>query len=208
MSMFDRQNLKKTPRVAFQVSAHALERFRERVEEEFTHRADDDLADLLNARLTAPISVGDVVDPRAPDTVTRLYSFECRTGTKLVAVVRDRNVITVLDDWMAQNNYPGWDGPRPPLGTLGSIAGDKLRGIVVVPPDGVMMLAPPAPQSDAYLALADDCRRLAATLKRMRDQKIELEQQLTAATDSIAQHETEFAIKRDLLLSLMSEGTP
>lgn len=204
MSMFDRHNLKKTPRVAFQVSAHALERFRERVEEEFTHRSDDDLADLMNARLSAPISVGDVTDPRAPDTVTRLYSFECRTGTKLVAVVRDRIVITVLDDWMAQTNYPGWDGsPTPALGTLGGIAGDKLRGITPT-----IALALPAPPSDAYLALADECRGLAATIKRMRDQKLELEHQLTAATDSIAQHEAEFATKRERLLELMTDGTP
>jgi hypothetical protein len=66
MSRFDRQNFKKTPRPALRVSEHALIRFRERVEEEFLHRGDDDLSDLLNERL---------------------HLFESRTGLRLVAVV-------------------------------------------------------------------------------------------------------------------------
>ena len=203
MSTFDRQNLKKLPRLAFRVSDHALERFRERVEEEFAHRGNDDLADLLNSRLRAPVLARDVVDPRVPESVTTLYLFECRNGARQVAVVRDGCVVTVLDDWMARNNYPGWDGaPTAGLGTLGStVLGSKLRAIAPVPP-------PPAvvPSSDEYLSLAAECRDLAAKTRALRDQKASLEGQLTAITDDIRACEETFAAKRERLLALMTDG--
>src|SRR5262249_35424586 len=104
MSRFDRQTLKKTPRRELRVSEHAMLRFRERVEEEFMHRGDDDLADLLNERVRAAVLSCEVVDPRVPGVPTRLHLFETRTGMRMVAVVRDKTVVTVLDDWMARNN--------------------------------------------------------------------------------------------------------
>jgi len=202
MSMFERQNLKKSPRLAFQVTDHALERFRERVEEEFTHRSSDDLADLLNARISNAVRSGNVTDPRAPDAVTTLYLFECRTGTSLVAVVRDRHVVTVLDDRMAQNNYPGWDGsPTPGFGTIGAVLGNKLRDVVPVLP---VALAPPP--SDAYLVLAAECRAIAAKTRLLREHKASLEQQLGAVTEALQHDEAEFVTKRERLLTLMTEG--
>lgn len=211
MSMFERQNLKKSPRLAFRVSDHALERFRERVEEEFTHRGNDDLADLLNSRLRASVLVRDVTDPRVPDSVTTLYLFECRTGERLVAVVRDLCVITVLDDWMARNNYPGWDGsPTAGLGTLGStVLGTKLRAIApVAPPPVPAALPAPSPDSDAYLVLAAECRDLAAKARALRDQKASLEGQLATVGRELAVTDEEFASKRERLLALMTDGEP
>jgi len=209
MSTFERQNLKKSPRLAFRVSDHALERFRERVEEEFTHRGNDDLADLLNSRLRAAVLVRDVIDPRVPESVTTLYLFECRTGARQVAVVRDGCVVTVLDDWMARNNYPGWDGsPTAGLGTLGStVVGSKLRAIAPVPAPPP---SPPAPtaatSSDEYLALAAECRDLAARLRSLRDEKTALEGRVRVIEDELVAVEETFSAKRDRLLSLMTDG--
>jgi hypothetical protein len=205
--MFERQNLKKTPRIAFQVTDHALERFRERVEEEFVHRSNDDLADLLNARISSAVRSANVVDPRAPDKVTTLYLFECRTGKSLVAVVRDQHVITVLDDYMARTHYPGWDGsPTAGLGTIGStVIGSKLRDVVPVVPVPPSVL-PRAPESDAYLVLAAECRALAAKMRALREQKSLLETQLIAATEALQRDEAEFATKRERLLTLMTDG--
>lgn len=203
MSTFDRQNLKKTPRLAFRVSEHALERFRERVEEEFTHRGDDDLADLLNTRITNRLCSAHVKDPRCPGVVTVLYKFECRDGGKLVAVVRDQTVVTVLDDWMARNNYGDWDGEGPAISgtTLGVVFGEKLRGVtpvelVPIPP------APPTPP-DPYFVLAGECRTIAANLKVLREQRALLEQQLSLVNQSIRDQDAELASKRDQLLAMM-----
>lgn len=215
MSTFERQNLKKSPRLAFRVSDHALERFRERVEEEFTHRGNDDLADLLNSRLRASVLVRDVTDPRVPDSVTTLYLFECRTGERLVAVVRDLCVITVLDDWMARNNYPGWDGsPTAGLGTLGSTElGTKLRAIAPVAPPPAPSAAPLPPAAvpsiaDEYLALAAECRDLAAKVRSLREQSEALESQRLAVVNDLRASELDFAAKRERLLALMTDGEP
>jgi hypothetical protein len=138
VSRFDRQNLKKTPRLALRVSEHAVLRFRERVEEEFMHRGDDDLADLLNERIRAAVFSRTVVDPRDPGAATSLHLFESRTGMRLVAVVRDKTVVTVLDDWMARNNYPGWEDGSISRSSpaLSSPLARKLRDLGIVIPKG------------------------------------------------------------------------
>lgn len=204
--MFDRQNLKKSPQLALFVTDHALERFRERVEEKFAHRSNDDLADLLNLRIRNAKRSGSVADPRAPERPTTLYLFECRTEKDLVAVVRDLHVITVLDDWMARSNYPGWDGtPTAGLGTIGSTAiGSKLRDVVPAPPPAASAASATAPTSDAYLRLAAECRALATKIRVQREQKTALEGQLLAATEGLQRDEVEFAKKRERLLSLMT----
>lgn len=211
MSTFDRQNLKKSPRIAFRVSDHAMERFRERVEEEFVHRNHDDLSDLLNARLRSAVLVRDVIDPRVPDLVTTLYMFETRAGTRQVAVVRESCVITVLDDWMARNNYPGWDDE--PIATLGATPlGDKLRAIALAPAPVLApasVLAPTSaapPPTDEYLVLATECRDLAARGRDLCEQRDVLTEQLRALSVEIQEVEGAFAAKRDRLLTLMTEG--
>lgn len=207
MSSFDRQNLKKTPRLGLRVSDHAMLRFRERVEEEFLHRSDDDLADLLNDRLRAPVLSREVIDPREPKIPTMLHLFECRTGERLVAVVREKCVVTVLEDWMARSNYPGWEDGTPPA-PLGSPLADKIKALAIVPVPVPSL--PPAPEPsvsvasarpDAYGALAAECRALGQKLRALRDQRSELEAQIDAT-------QTDYEEKRGRLLAIMDEGAP
>ncbi len=233
MATFDRQRLKKSPRLAFVVSDHAMTRFRERVEEEFTHRGHDDLADLLNTRLRGAGLIRLVVDPREPTLPTTLYLFESRSGERQVAVVRESCVVTVLDEWMAQNNYPGWDAR--PIATLGATPlGDKLRAITIartpapapappalltttpallataptLPAPASAPLAPaplaPVPPPDEYLVLAAECRELAAKGRALREQKLVLEDQLLAVMTEVDEVDNAFSSKRDRLLALMT----
>lgn len=200
MSSFDRQNLKKTPRLSLRVSEHAVLRFRERVEEEFLCRGDADLADLLNDRIRASVLSREVVDPREPGMPTTLHLFEGRTGKRLVAVVREKCVVTVLDDWMARNNYPGWEDGTPPA-PVGPPPADKSRALAIVSPPLATPPATTAPvaRPDAYGALAAECRDLGQRLRALRDRRSEIE----AEIDAIAR---DYAEKRERLLAIMDEG--
>jgi hypothetical protein len=89
----------------FTASKHAVERFRERVEEEHLHRPDRDLALLLDARMQAGKrhNIRDNVDGGRPAVV---YEFGNQMGTKTYfAVVRDRTVVTILDEAMGRDNF-------------------------------------------------------------------------------------------------------
>lgn len=216
MSSFDRQNFKKTPRLGLRVSEHAMLRFRERVEEEFLHRGHDDLADLLNERIRAATLSREVTDPRAPGAPTTLHLFESRTGMCLVAVVRDKTVVTVLDDWMARNNYPGWeDGSirQPVSASLASPLGDKIRALVIVPsasspppppppPPGPLdppVVAVPSEQRDMYEALAAECRALGQRLRALREHRSDVDAEIEGVLK-------DYAEKRERLLAIMDEG--
>jgi hypothetical protein len=89
------------------ISEHAVERFRERVDEEFRHRDDNDLANLLDERLGYAEHTYQVHDPRAPQAVTTLRSVACRNAT-YYAVVRDETAVTLLDEQMVHNNFDPW----------------------------------------------------------------------------------------------------
>jgi hypothetical protein len=91
---------------SFAISKHAIDRFRERVDEEFRHRDDDDLGNLLDERVRHAESNYQVRDPRAPDEITTLRSVACKHATYW-AVIRDQTVVTVLDEEMARNNFQG-----------------------------------------------------------------------------------------------------
>lgn len=90
----------------YTISKHAVDRFRERVDEEFRHREDEDLSNLLDTRVKHAESSYEVRDPRAPDEITTLRSVACRHATYW-AVVRASTVVTVLDEEMAKNNFNG-----------------------------------------------------------------------------------------------------
>jgi hypothetical protein len=224
VSTFDRQNLKKKPRPGLRVSEHAMLRFRERVEEEFLHRSDDDLADLLNDRIRAAVLSCEVVDPRDPGTPTTLHLFETRTGARLVAVVRDKTVVTVLDDWMARNNYPGWEEGKvklPSSAPLSSPLGDKIRGLSIVPsiasplalepgesveiqPGEVVEAAPASTTTappDLYGALAAECRAIGQRLRALREHRSDVDAEIEAAL-------RDYDEKREQLLAIMDEGAP
>jgi hypothetical protein len=91
----------------FTISAHALERFRERVDEEFRSRPDLDLGNLLDERLRHAERQYTVRDPRAPEEITYLYAIATRRGDSFYVVVRNETAVTVLDPDMAQKNFQG-----------------------------------------------------------------------------------------------------
>jgi hypothetical protein len=86
------------------VSHHALERFRERVEEDLKARPNSDLSNLLDEKVCQATNVYTVRDPRAPDEVTTLAELDMRSGV-YYAVVRSETIITVLDESMVKENY-------------------------------------------------------------------------------------------------------
>jgi hypothetical protein len=110
----------------FMISRHALDRFRERVDEEFRHRDDDDLGNLLDERVQHAEYTYQVRDPRAPDAITTLRSVACRHAT-YYAVVRSGTVITVLDEEMARNNFDGQWSP------ILNAPFEVLRGLKIPP---------------------------------------------------------------------------
>ena len=88
----------------FKISVHALERFQERVEDEFKDWLAHDLGNLLDDRLKQSQVQYTVRDPRAPTMVTKLYEFAMR-GDVFYGVVRENTIVTVLDRTMALNNF-------------------------------------------------------------------------------------------------------
>jgi hypothetical protein len=95
----------------YTISQHALERFRERVDDEYTCRDDHDLMNLLDEKLRGARQKWDVRDPRAPTHVTKLYEISTRKVGVFYAVVRDETAVTVLDKDMAANNFAGQWAP-------------------------------------------------------------------------------------------------
>lgn len=88
----------------YDVRLHALERFRERVDEDVKARSNHDLSNLLDEKVCQAQNVYTVRDPRAPEALTKLHEIDLRSGI-YYAVVRDNAVITVLDEHMVKDNY-------------------------------------------------------------------------------------------------------
>jgi len=94
-----------TYRRKYTISVHAVERYRERVDEEFRHRDDQDLGNMLDEKLQHPESTQTVRDPRAPEEVTQLFEIVMRTGSNYYVVMRNDTAITVLDPSMVKINF-------------------------------------------------------------------------------------------------------
>lgn len=236
MSRFDRQNLKKPPRRGLRVSEHALIRFRERVEEEFLHRSNEDLTDLLNERIHAAVFSREVVDTRELGTPTTLYLFEGRTGVRFVAVVREKCVVTVLDDWMARNNYPGWeDGtitPPQKFSLTAPLLAEKVRALAFASAELVqtplaassvaVVASPPAPlsmqgpsatlpmqvPSESSTEQPDMYSTLAAECRALGQRLRSLREQHSVLEGAIEAVLKDYEEKRGRLLAIMDEGAP
>lgn len=89
----------------FTISVHAIERYRERVDEEFKHRDDQDLGNMLDEKLQHPESKQTVRDAKAPEEVTQLYEIVMRTGSNYFVVMRNDTAVTVLDPSMVKTNF-------------------------------------------------------------------------------------------------------
>lgn len=141
----------------FKISDHAIERFRERVDEEHRHRDGEDLANLLDERLRYAEFNYQVHDPRSPEAVTTIRSIACRDAT-YYAVVREETAITVLDEAMAHNNFDPWtpvlitpQGPKP-------LTPPRLPALPAPPAQPALPITPAEPEqgvpSPAQLAEA------------------------------------------------------
>jgi hypothetical protein len=112
----------------YTISTHAVDRFRERVDQDTKCRPHHDLANLLDEKVQQSKSQYTVRDPRAPESATQLFAIEMRGGTYF-AVVRDETVITVLDESMVKTNYEvNW---KP---VLNAPFADKLKGVQIAKP--------------------------------------------------------------------------
>lgn len=94
--------------LVYDITNHAIERFRERVEEEFRHRSNGDLTRLLDERIDHACRDGLV---KVVVDANNLVTFESRAGTPSVAVMRPAtrgrdllSCVTVLTQEMAQQN--------------------------------------------------------------------------------------------------------
>jgi len=103
----------------FDIREHAIDRFRERVDEEYRCRSEHDLGNLLDEKLKQAVRRFSVDDPRAPGKLTILVEIETRTSTFYV-VTRGIAAITVLDPSMAKTNFAVWT----PLDERGNLIAD------------------------------------------------------------------------------------
>lgn len=94
-----------TYRRKFTISAHAIERYRERVDVEFRARDDQDLGNMLDEKLQHPESKQTIRDPKAPEEITQLYEIVMRTGSNYYVVMRNDTAVTVLDPSMVKTNF-------------------------------------------------------------------------------------------------------
>ena len=148
---------------AFTISKHAIDRFRERVDEEFRHRNDDDLGNLLDDRVRHAESNYQVRDPRAADAITTLRSVACKHET-LWAVIREQTVVTVLSEEMARNNFQ--DQWAVVLNTPFAALRDLKLPVVAPPPKPA-----PAPAAVTTAAPADPLAEAGVAYARARKRK-------------------------------------
>lgn len=123
----------------FVVSHHAVERFRERVDEEFTARSNADLGNLLDERVQSAQSHQTVEDLRNLECTTRVFLIENRDGRTYYAVVRDETIVTVLDEKMLNLNFENGSWKTGPMNPAFRTA---LKGIKLPVVDGVEKRSP------------------------------------------------------------------
>lgn len=115
----------------YTISVHAIERYRERVDEEFKHRDDQDLGNMLDEKLQHPESKQTIRDTKAPEEVTQLFEIVMRTGSNYFVVMRNDTAVTVLDPSMVKTNFTEgtW---KPALNT--PFTGDTLKKVQAAGP--------------------------------------------------------------------------
>jgi hypothetical protein len=200
------------------ISHHALERFRERVEEDVKCRSNSDISNLLDETICQATGVYTVRDPRAPEAITKLVEIDLRSGT-YYAVVRDGTVITVLDASMVKDNYDLSYAP-----TLNAPFADKLRDLQLnlaprkltpkeqaiasgaLPPPALVPPVPPAPSplEVAGVEYARAEKRYAECERALQNAKDELARASAALADAGEQRTD--AMKK--LMTLATGQTP
>ena len=88
---------------------HAAHRLRKRVGGKLRNKPHHALRQVIT-ELVAPAPSVEVQDFRGEKHPypTELRAFMSAAGEEFVAVIRGRVVVTVLEGWMADRNFPGW----------------------------------------------------------------------------------------------------
>lgn len=141
----------------FHISEHAVERFRQRVDEEHRARDNRDLAMLLDERIWVAYQAGQVqtiVDTESPKEMTKLVQIESRSGATQYVLMREARMaqypkigtlvpggpagaalaaITLLTQEQTTNNFASgkW---RAPAHTLNEQVGKARLELVQAPP--------------------------------------------------------------------------
>lgn len=136
---------RKAPAASYQrrfvVSAHAVERFRQRVDGEFQSRSNHDLANLLDERIVRHSEDHQIITDLAEcDKPTIVYRVQNRNGAIYYAVVRDNTVVTVLDEQMLDWNISSGKWKRGGFNTPFAKVAQTLRGIVPEEPAEVAVI--------------------------------------------------------------------
>jgi hypothetical protein len=199
----------------FQISSHAIERFRERVDEEHFARPDHDLMNLLDERIQSASRKQDVIDHSYKGTLSTIYFVESRKGQGSLAVVRDNTCVTLLDEdmlevncakktWSMPMNTPfkdalaGVSAPRRLTPKPEAVAQAVAAGRIVAPPSptvdpvavagaahGRAMLAEAA-ASVRVLAAERELDEARVALETARDDKAKAEHALREAVNTAA----------------------
>lgn len=143
----------------FGITAHAIERFRERVDEEFAHRPDVDLGNLLDERIRQADAeeITDTVGVK-DGSPAMVYRIQNRSGAQsYYAIVRNNIVVTVLDESMLEKNFATGAWLRPK--TINRpFAGLAALPIAVVKPKVV-----PMPSAGHVVVLESDAAPTASS---------------------------------------------
>lgn len=145
-------------RLTYRISLHALQRFRERVDDEYASRDDDDLINLFDEKLRFAEKKHDVRDPRAPGEVTTLYELSTRKAGTFYAVVRQDTAVTVLDEDMVKSNFAEQFKPILHLPFAG-LKDLKLPGAVVDASEATVTIVPQLPVIAAVQVEPDPARQ-------------------------------------------------
>jgi hypothetical protein len=142
----------------FVVSAHAIQRFRERVEKEHIAYSDQDLGNLLDERIKHAERHQTVIDTRNVEAVTRVFELQRRDESVYYAVVRDMTVVTILDAAMLQVNFDNGSWKTGPMNMPFNRA--SLRG--VVPEVSAIKPLPPMRLAQIAPSMCTEAERTAA----------------------------------------------
>lgn len=127
------------------ITKHAIERFRERVDEEFSARSDGDLGNLLDERVRVATDKTVITDLEECDRPTFVHAITNRDGKIYYAIVRDLTVVTVLDQEMLEVNFSSGRWKKGGFNTPFAAAAKTLRGLVVEEPAERPAPKPPDP---------------------------------------------------------------
>lgn len=197
----------------FVITKHALQRFRERVDEEFAARSDADLGNLLDERIVHAERSTAITDLDHVDVPTVVYEIPNRSGAMYYAIVREDFVVTVLDEHMLEVNFTNGRWKRGGFNTPFAKVKDTLRGKVAEepaerrPPTG-----PPKPPDVKALGadLADRMMAFAVadqTVTDMRNRIAELQAAMVPLVESRERAEAAVKEAQDALTTAITNAT-